>query len=194
MKKNQGLLLTICRLHISVTKKEKIATRWQRYKMQHFRTSCCTFQKDRRKNLSRTWQLFYFLKTDLSLEQVLKVVVGAGGGIAPVLGPPDGQQEQVHSVRQQPVVVSNKQTKLTIVSGYIGRRWHRPNAGTTRWSAGTDTQGTSAARSCQQLANKTDYSKWLYWQVMVSPPVLGPPDGQQEQVHCVRQQPVVVSN
>jgi hypothetical protein len=31
----------------------------------------------------------------------------AGSGIPPVLGPPDSQQEQVHSVRQQTVVVSN---------------------------------------------------------------------------------------
>jgi hypothetical protein len=47
------------------------------------------------------------LQTDISLKQVLKVVVGAGGGITPVLGPPNRQQEQVHSVRQQTVVVSN---------------------------------------------------------------------------------------
>jgi hypothetical protein len=51
--------------------------------------------------------VLFLPQTDLSLEQVLKVVVGAGGGIAPVLGPPDGQQEQVHSVCQQPVVISN---------------------------------------------------------------------------------------
>jgi hypothetical protein len=51
--------------------------------------------------------VLFLSQTDISLEQVLKVVVGAGGGITPVLGPPNGQQEQVDSVRQQPVVVSN---------------------------------------------------------------------------------------
>jgi hypothetical protein len=76
--------------------------------MQHFQTSCCTFQKGPAEKSSRDMATVLFLtQTDLSLEQVLKVVVGAGGGVTPVLGPPDGQQEQIHSVCQQPVVVSN---------------------------------------------------------------------------------------
>ena len=41
------------------------------------------------------------------LKEFFEVIVGAGGGIAPVEGPPDGQQEQVHTVGQQTVVVSN---------------------------------------------------------------------------------------
>jgi hypothetical protein len=35
------------------------------------------------------------------------VSVGAGGRIAPVVGPPDRQQEEVDGVRRNAVVVSN---------------------------------------------------------------------------------------
>ena len=38
-------------------------------------------------------------------EGLLEVDVGAGGGIAPVLAPPDGQQEQEHGVAHHAVVV-----------------------------------------------------------------------------------------
>jgi hypothetical protein len=84
---------------------------YNKYKKQYFQTSCCTFQKDRRKNLPGTWQRgTFFPKT---------YIPGAGPQ-----------------------------------SGCRGRRWRRPNAGTTISSARTGTQRTPADRSCQQLANK----------------------------------------
>jgi len=42
-----------------------------------------------------------------SEDHVLEVGVGARGRIAPVVGPPDRQQEEVDGVRRNAVVVSN---------------------------------------------------------------------------------------
>ena len=41
----------------------------------------------------------------LPLHTGLEVVVGAGGGVSPVEGPPDGRQEQIQTVRSQAVVI-----------------------------------------------------------------------------------------
>ena len=40
-------------------------------------------------------------------ERLLEVDVGAGGGLAPVVAPPDRQQEQEHRVAHHTVVVRN---------------------------------------------------------------------------------------
>ena len=40
-------------------------------------------------------------------EGLLEVDVGAGGGLAPMVVPPDRQQEQEHRVAHHPVVVRN---------------------------------------------------------------------------------------
>ena len=41
----------------------------------------------------------------LPLHTGLEVVVGAGGGVSPVEGPPDGRQEQIQTVCSQAVVI-----------------------------------------------------------------------------------------